>query len=59
MQVDPDALALLTSAGIVPGARVEVVREAGRVIATREGGVRADGVSLPEDVAVHVFGQVA
>jgi DtxR family Mn-dependent transcriptional regulator len=59
VQVDPEALSLLTSAGIVPGALVEVVREGGRVIATREGAQRADGVSLPEDVAVHVFGQIA
>ncbi|GAA6524967.1 iron dependent repressor, metal binding and dimerization domain protein [Intrasporangium sp. DVR] len=57
VQVDPEALALLTSAGLMPGERVAVVREASRVIACREGMDRSSGVSLPEDVAVHVFGQ--
>jgi DtxR family Mn-dependent transcriptional regulator len=56
VQVDPEALALLTSAGIMPGARVSVVREEGRVIVVREGADRSTGVSLPEDVARHVFG---
>ena len=59
VQVDPEALALLTSAGVVPGARVEVVREAGRVLAVREGDQPSNGVSLPDDVAVHVFCQAA
>ena len=59
VQVDPEALALLTSAGVLPGARVEVVREAGRVIAVVEGADRSAGVSLPDDVAVHVFGETA
>ena len=57
VQVDPEALSLLTSAGVLPGARVEVVREAGRVIAVREGDDRSGGVSLPDDVAIHVFGE--
>ena len=57
VQVDPDALALLTSAGIMPGQRVSVIRENGRVIVSREGSDRSAGVSLPEEVAVHVFGQ--
>lgn len=55
VQVDPEALALLTSAGVVPGASVEVVRQAGRVIAVRLGGDPASGVSLPDDVATHVY----
>ena len=59
VQVDPEALALLTSAGVVPGARVEVVREGGRVVAVREGSEPSTGVSLPADVAVHVFCQAA
>jgi DtxR family Mn-dependent transcriptional regulator len=59
VQVDPEALALLTSAGVVPGARVEVVRDGGRVVAVREGSERSTGVSLPDDVAVHVFCQAA
>ncbi len=59
VQVDPEALALLTSAGVVPGARVEVVRQGGRVVAVREGGERSSGVSLPPDIAAHVFCQTA
>lgn len=58
VQVDPEALSLLTSAGVLPGARVEVVRDAGRVIAVREGEDRSTGVSLPDDVATHVLGEV-
>ncbi|MDV3222344.1 metal-dependent transcriptional regulator [Intrasporangium sp.] len=57
VQVDPDALALLTSAGIMPGERVSVVREDGRIIVCRDGVDRSAGVSLPQDIAVHVFGQ--
>ena len=59
VQVDPEALSLLTSAGVVPGARVEVVRQGGRVVAVREGGERSAGVSLPPDIAAHVFCQTA
>ncbi len=55
VQVDPEALTLLTAAGVVPGARVEVVRRAGRIIAVREGGERESGVSLPDEVALHVY----
>ena len=40
-------------------ARVEVVRQGGRVVAVREGSDRSAGVSLPEDVAVHVFWQAS
>lgn len=57
VQVDPEALGLLTSAGLVPGERVSVVLEEGRIVACREGTDRSTGVSLPEDVAAHVFGQ--
>lgn len=57
VQVDPDALALLTSAGLMPGHTVSVVRADGRVIVTPEGSDRSAGVSLPEELAVHVFGQ--
>jgi DtxR family Mn-dependent transcriptional regulator len=59
VQVDPEALALLTSAGILPGERVAVVGEDGRIIVCREGADRSTGVSLPQDVAVHVFGEPA
>ncbi len=57
VQVDPEALGLLTSAGVVPGARVEVIARGGRVVAVREGGEPGGGVSLPVDVAAHVFCQ--
>jgi len=59
VQVDPDALALLTSAGLMPGQTVSVVRADGRVLVTPEGSDRSAGVSLPEEVAVHVFGQAS
>ena len=59
VQVDPEALALLTSAGVVPGARVVVVRQGGRVVAVKEGSEPSTGVSLPDEVAVHVFCQAA
>lgn len=55
VQVDVEALALLTAAGIVPGAPVTVRREGSRVIAAREGRPEASGVSLPDDIAGHVF----
>ena len=56
VQVDHEALTLLTAAGLLPGQRVDVRREDGRVIAVREGGEEVAGVSLPDDVAQHVFG---
>jgi DtxR family Mn-dependent transcriptional regulator len=55
VQVDQDALGLLTSAGLLPGQRIEVRRHDGRVIAVREGADESTGVSLPTDVAQHVF----
>ena len=55
VQVDHEALALLTSAGLLPGERVEVRLSNKRIIAVREGSALTDGVSLPLDVAVHVF----
>lgn len=55
VQVDPEALGLLTSARVTPGEMVTVVRESGRVIVSRVGADRSSGVSLPEDVAGHVF----
>ncbi len=55
VQVDHEALSLLTVAGLLPGQRVTVRRDGGRVIAVREGAVEVDGVSLPDEVALHVF----
>jgi DtxR family Mn-dependent transcriptional regulator len=54
-QEDPEALNLLTQAGLMPGQRVRVRREGGRIVVAREGAEEAAGVSLPEDVAAHVF----
>ena len=55
VQVDEDALPLLTQASVRPGARVDVRADGERVIIVREGGADSEGVSLPRDVAVHVF----
>ena len=49
------ALTLLTDAGLMPGRRVRVRREGARIVVVREGAEEATGVSLPEDVAIHVF----
>ena len=53
-QADFDTLAVLTSAGVVPGARVSAVEDADdRIVLTVLAGGAA--VSLPRDVAAHVF----
>lgn len=54
-QADTDTLAVLTGAGVRPGAAVNVRTDAGRVIVVAEGRPDADGASLPPDAAVHVF----
>ena len=55
-QVDPDALSLLTHAGLMPGRRVLVRREGTWIVVSREGADPANkGVALPEAVALHVF----
>ncbi|MFJ6395026.1 metal-dependent transcriptional regulator [Janibacter terrae] len=54
-QVDHEALALLTEARLRPGEVVTVAEEEDRVIVTRAGSAAADGVSLPREVAEHVF----
>jgi DtxR family transcriptional regulator, Mn-dependent transcriptional regulator len=56
VQVDHDALSLLTVARLLPGERVRVHRADGRVVALREGDPESTAVSLPDDVAQHVFG---
>ena len=43
VQVDHEALTLLTAAGLLPGERVEVRRQDGRVVAVREGGAESRG----------------
>jgi DtxR family transcriptional regulator, Mn-dependent transcriptional regulator len=54
-QVDPEALNLLTRAGMMPGRRVRVRRDGAWIVVVREGAEETAGVSLPEDVALHVF----
>jgi DtxR family Mn-dependent transcriptional regulator len=55
VQVDHDALSVLTAAGLLPGEAVLVHVEDGRVLAHRVGAQSSDGVSLPMDLASHVF----
>jgi DtxR family Mn-dependent transcriptional regulator len=55
VQVDHEALALLTVAGLLPGEQVVVRRRDDRIVAVRQGAPEATGVSLPESVASHVF----
>ncbi len=54
-QVDTEALTLLTEARLRPGEVVNVSAEGDRVIVVRSGAARSDAVSLPREVAVHVF----
>jgi DtxR family transcriptional regulator, Mn-dependent transcriptional regulator len=55
VQVDTEALTLLTAADLTPGVRATVRREGSRVIAARAGQPESSGVSLPDDIASHVF----
>jgi DtxR family Mn-dependent transcriptional regulator len=55
VQVDHDALSLLTVARLLPGERVRVRRDGDRVLAYREGAPETTAVSLPDEVAQHVF----
>ena len=54
-QEDHDALALLTEARLRPREVVRVTPEDDRIIVARDGAAPSDAVSLPRDVAVHVF----
>jgi DtxR family Mn-dependent transcriptional regulator len=54
-QVDPEALNLLTRAGLMPGRRVLIRRDGDWIVVVREGAEAVTGVALPEDVAIHVF----
>ena len=54
-QVDHEALALLTEARLRPGEVVDVTPEGDRVFVARVGAQSGDAVSLPKDVAEHVF----
>ncbi len=54
-QVDHDALTLLTQARLRPGEVVRVSADEDRVSVVRSGSDASDAVSLPADVADHVF----
>jgi len=54
-QVDPEALNLLTQAGLMPGRRVVLRRDGGWIVVLLDGAEQASAVSLPEAVALHVF----
>ena len=54
-QVDAEALNLLTQAGLMPGRLVHLRREGAWIVVLRDGAEEAAAVSLPEDVAIHVF----
>jgi DtxR family Mn-dependent transcriptional regulator len=55
VQVDAEALGLLTAAGLRPGQEITVRRDGGRVLAALSGRGEAAGVSLPDEIAAHVF----
>ena len=54
----PRRSGLLTAAGLLPGQPARVRRDGNRVIACRDGADESSGVSLPRDIASHVFVQV-
>ena len=56
VQVDGEALALLTEAGVLPGERIEVSSQSDdRIVARGLGENASGGVSLPREIASHVF----
>lgn len=55
VQVEPEALALLASAGVLPGARIEIRAGDEGVVAVRAGADVEDATSLPADIARHVY----
>ena len=55
VQVDHEALTLLTSAGLLPGRPARVRRDGSRVVVSAAGALESTGVSLPDDIASHVF----
>lgn len=54
-QVDHEALGLLTGARLRPGEVVNVSSEGDRIVVVRVGAQASDAVSLPPDVAEHVY----
>jgi len=57
VQNDGETLGLITAAGLMPGETARVRRDGTRVVAFRDGAPESTGVSLPSDIASHVFVQ--
>lgn len=55
VQADHEALSLLTEAGLLPGQFARIRADGERVIAHRVDAAESTGVSLPQDIAIHVF----
>lgn len=55
VQVDHEALGLLTAVGALPGSRVTVSGDGDRIVVRGLSSPAGQGVSLPVDVASHVF----
>ncbi|MGL5865978.1 MAG: metal-dependent transcriptional regulator [Dermatophilaceae bacterium] len=55
VQVDSEALSLLTEAGLLPGRPVRVHRDGTRVVAVGADVAAEASVSLPRDISSHVF----
>jgi DtxR family Mn-dependent transcriptional regulator len=55
VQVDHDALGLLTAAGLLPGTQAVTVRDGNRILLHRFDREPTTGVSLPTEIAEHVF----
>ncbi len=54
-QVDHETLAMLTAAGLRPGRSVQVRVEDDRVLVIPDGGDASQAVSVPQEIASHVF----
>ena len=54
-QVDPEVVSLLVEAGVMPGARVHFQRQGDRVLVAADDGLKGAGVSVPSEVAMHIF----
>jgi DtxR family Mn-dependent transcriptional regulator len=54
-QIDPDFLADLKSAGIIPGALISAEHQGGRILVTQSGS--SEGLAMDHDLAAHLFVQ--
>lgn len=57
-QVEPEVVSLLTDAGVLPGRAATVRQDQDRVVVLGESVAADKAVSLPDDVAVHIFADV-